>query len=73
VTPTKDLGVWTSDECALVLIDFQKEMFETIHSETSADLVELAGKALEVIDWYFEEVPMISSTIGVDHRAKVTA
>lgn len=41
MTPIKDLGVWTYDECALVLVDFQKEMFETIHSETSADLIEL--------------------------------
>ncbi len=35
---TKDLGVWTADDCALVLIDYQKEMFEVIRSETSADL-----------------------------------
>jgi len=33
----------------------------------------LAAKALEVIDWYFEEVPKISSDIGVDHREKVPA
>jgi len=37
---TKDLGVWTADGCAFVLIDYQKEMFEVIRSETSADLVE---------------------------------
>ena len=170
------LGVWTSDDCALVLIDFQKEMFESIRSETKADLAELpgvpvidrtsmnafedsafsaavkktgrkrliiaglhteicltfatvealkngydvmfvtdavggrsqvahrtaierltsvgavpttalavntemfrdwrsplAGKALEVIDWYFAEVPLITSDVGVDHRQKVTA
>lgn len=35
-----DLGVWTSDDCALVLIDFQNEMFEVIRSETSAELVD---------------------------------
>src|SRR6266511_1760938 len=29
---TKDLGVWTADDCALVLIDYQKEMFEVIRS-----------------------------------------
>ena len=34
----KDLGVWTSEDCALVLIDYQNEMFEVIRSETSADL-----------------------------------
>ena len=40
-TMNKDLGVWTSDDCALVLIDYQTEMFEVIRSETSAELVEL--------------------------------
>ena len=29
---TDKLGVWTFDDCALVLIDFQKEMFESIRS-----------------------------------------
>jgi len=38
---TKELGVWTADDCALVLIDYQNEMFEVIRSETGADLVEL--------------------------------
>jgi hypothetical protein len=33
---TKDLGVWTSDDCALVLIDYQNEMFEVIRSETTS-------------------------------------
>jgi hypothetical protein len=36
---TKDLGVWTADDCALVLIDYQNEQFEVIQSETPADLV----------------------------------
>ena len=40
---TKDLGVWTAGDCVLVLIDYQKEMFEVIRSQTSADLVELTG------------------------------
>jgi hypothetical protein len=38
---TNDLGVWTADDCALVLIDYQKEMFEVSRSETSAGLVEM--------------------------------
>ena len=38
---TKDLGVWTAEDSALVLIDYQKEMFEVTRSETNADLVEL--------------------------------
>ena len=43
---TKDLGVWTAEDCALVLIDYQKEMFEVIRSETGADLVELHVRLL---------------------------
>jgi hypothetical protein len=27
---TNDLGVWTADDCALVLIDYQNEMFEVM-------------------------------------------
>jgi hypothetical protein len=26
----KNLGVWTADECALVLTDYQNEMFEVL-------------------------------------------
>ena len=37
----RDLGVWTSDDCALVLIDYQPELFESIRSETDAEMVEL--------------------------------
>jgi hypothetical protein len=28
---TKGLGVWTADDCALILIDYQSEMFEVEH------------------------------------------
>ena len=59
-----DLGVWTYDDCALVLIDYQQEMFEVIRSETDADLVELhvrllarTAKALDL--------PIVLSTVGV--------
>jgi hypothetical protein len=41
---TSDLGVWTADECALVLIDYRNEMFEVIRSETGADPVEVAHR-----------------------------
>ena len=34
----RDLGVWTSEDCALVLIDYQAELLEAIRSETGADL-----------------------------------
>src|ERR1700757_3332919 len=43
---TKDLGVWPADDCALVLIDYQNEMFEVIRSETSAEMVELNVRLL---------------------------
>jgi nicotinamidase-related amidase len=62
----KELGVWTSEDCALVLIDYQKEMFEVIRSETSADLVELnvrlLAKTAKALD-----VPIVLSTVGVGY------
>ena len=60
----RELGVWTYEDCALVLIDYQKEMFEVIRSETDAALVELhvrllakSAKALNM--------PIVLSTVGV--------
>jgi len=44
----KELGVWKYEDCALVLIDFQKEMFEVIRSETDAALVELNVRLLAI-------------------------
>jgi nicotinamidase-related amidase len=62
----KGLGVWTSDDCALVLIDYQNEMFEVIRSETSADLVELhvrlLAKTAKACD-----MPIVLSTVGVGY------
>ena len=29
----RDLGVWTNEDCALVLIDYQPEQLEAIRSE----------------------------------------
>ena len=62
----RDLGVWTYEDCALVLIDYQNEMFEVIRSETPADLVELnvrllarTAKALDM--------PIVLSTVGVGY------
>ena len=42
----RDLGVWTYNDCALVLIDYQDEMFEAIRSETPANLVALNVRLL---------------------------
>ena len=61
---TNDLGVWTADECALVLIDYQNEMFEVIRSETSADLVELNVRLLAKTAKAFG-MPIVLSTVGV--------
>jgi nicotinamidase-related amidase len=57
-------GVWTNQDCALVLIDYQKEMFETIRSETSADLVELHVRLLARTAKAFD-MPIVLSTVGV--------
>jgi len=61
---TNDLGVWTADDCALVLIDYQKEMFEVIRSEASADLVEMHVRLLARTAKAYD-VPIVLSTVGV--------
>jgi nicotinamidase-related amidase len=63
---TKDLGVWTSDDCALVLIDYQNEMFEVIRSETDRDLVELNVRLLAKAAKAFG-MPIVLSTVGVGY------
>jgi len=63
---TKDVGVWTADDCALVLIDYQKEMFEVIRSETSADLVEMHVRLLAKTAKAFD-MPIVLSTVGVGY------
>ena len=59
-----NLGVWTNENSALVLIDYQKEMFEVIRSETSAELAELhvrlLAKTAKALD-----MPIVLSTVGV--------
>src|SRR6202167_5953372 len=62
----KDLGVWTADDCALVLIDYQKEMFEVIRSETNADMVELNVRLLAKTAKAFD-MPIVLSTVGVEY------
>jgi nicotinamidase-related amidase len=61
-----DLGVWTYEDCALVLIDFQKEMFEVIRSETDAELVELNVRLLARAAKAFD-LPIVLSTVGVGY------
>jgi nicotinamidase-related amidase len=61
----RELGVWTYDDCALVLIDFQNEMFEVIRSETDSDLVELNVRLLAKTAKGFG-IPIVLSTVGVE-------
>jgi Isochorismatase family len=63
---TKDLGVWSAEDSALVLIDYQKEMFEVIRSETNADLVELHVRLLAKTARAFG-MPIVLSTVGVEY------
>jgi nicotinamidase-related amidase len=60
----EDLGVWTHEDCALVLIDYQREMFEVIRSETDAALVELHVRLLAKIAKALD-MPIVLSTVGV--------
>jgi len=62
---TKDRGVWKAEDCALVLIDYQREMFEVIRSETNADMVELHARLLAKTAKAFD-IPIVLSTVGVD-------
>jgi nicotinamidase-related amidase len=64
---TKQLGVWTEQDCALVLIDYQPEIFETIRSETKADLAELNVRLLARTAKAFN-MPIVLSTVGVAHK-----
>ena len=62
----RDLGVWTYENSALVLIDYQKEMFETIRSETSAELADLNVRLLARTAKAFN-MPVVLSTVGVKY------
>jgi hypothetical protein len=63
----KDLGAWIAEDCAMVLIDYQNEMFEDIRSETRADLAELnvrlSAKTAKAFD-----MPIVLFTVGVDYK-----
>ena len=61
----KDQSVFTYEDSALVLIDYQKEMFENIRSETSADLIDLNVRLLIKAAKAFE-IPIVLSTVGVE-------
>jgi nicotinamidase-related amidase len=60
----KSQGVWTYEESALVLIDYQKEMFDGVRSETSAELIDLNVRLLIKAAKAFN-IPIVLSTVGV--------
>lgn len=60
----RDLGVWTYEDCALLLVDYQNEMFEVIRSETDRDMVELHARLLAKTAKALE-MPIVLSTVGV--------
>jgi nicotinamidase-related amidase len=65
MTMSKGQGVWTYQDSVLVLIDYQKEMFSNIRSETSADLIDLNVRLLIKAAKAFN-VPVVLSTVGVE-------
>jgi nicotinamidase-related amidase len=64
----KTSGVWKHEEVTLVLIDYQKEMFDTVRSETPADLIDLNVRLLIKAAKAFG-VPIVLSTVGVEMKA----
>src|ERR1700683_4494239 len=61
-----ELGVWTYEDCALVLIDFQNELFEVIGAETDRDMGELHVRLLARTAKAFG-MPIVLSTVGVGY------
>jgi nicotinamidase-related amidase len=61
---SKQRGVWTSEDVALVLIDYQKEMFENVKSETTPDQIDLNVRFLIRAAKAFN-IPVVLSTVGV--------
>lgn len=61
---TRQQGVWKHEDAALILIDYQKEMFETVRSETPAELIDLNVRLMIKAAKAFD-MPIILSTVGV--------
>lgn len=64
MSQTKNNGIFTSEQVALILIDYQKEMFENIRSETPPAAVDLNVRFLTRIAKAFD-IPVVLSTVGV--------
>ena len=62
---TTSRGVWKHEDAALILIDYQKEMFDSVRSETSAALIDLNVRLLIKAAKAFS-MPVVLSTVGVE-------
>lgn len=62
---TKSQGVWKHEDAALILIDYQKEMFDSVRSETPAELIDLNTRLLIKAAKAFN-MPVVLSTVGVE-------
>lgn len=62
---TKSQGVWKHEDAALILIDYQKEMFDQVRSETPADVIDLNVRLLIKAAKAFD-MPVVLSTVGVE-------
>lgn len=62
---SKPQSVFTYEDTALLLIDYQKEMFDTVRSETPAELIDLNVRLLIKAAKAFN-VPVVLSTVGVE-------
>lgn len=62
---TQPQGVWKHEDAALILIDYQKEMFDTVRSETPAELIDFNVRLLIKAAKAFN-MPIILSTVGVE-------
>ena len=62
---TQSQGVWKHEDAALILIDYQKEMFDTVRSETTAELIDLKVRLLIKAAKAFN-IPVVLSTVGVE-------
>ena len=61
---TNNNGVFKYEDSALVLIDYQKEMFENVRSETGEKTIELNVRLLAKAAKAFG-IPVVLSTVGV--------
>jgi nicotinamidase-related amidase len=64
-TQMRAKGVWKYEDSALLLIDYQKEMFGQVRSETPAELIDLNVRLLIKAAKAFK-MPIVLSTVGVE-------